>query len=168
MATGKTAVAKSLAKRLKYKYISTDDMVERTAKMKISGIFEKHGEKAFRDLETKVLLSLKDQKNAVISCGGGIILKPQNIKAIKKLGPVFLLKASADSINSRLGSLKNRPILNISDNKKRMTQIKRVLRIRNPLYKRSADHVIDTDSTHLGGVVAAIISITEKALHVPK
>ena len=165
MATGKTSVAKALAKKLKFKYISTDDLVEKNAGMKISKIFKKHGEKYFRDLETKVLLSLKNVKDSVISCGGGIVLKPQNVKGIKKLGTVFLLKASAASINSRLGALKNRPLLNIKDDKKRMTEIKRVLKIRAPFYQKTADHVIDTDSTPLKRIPAVIISRANNTLH---
>ena len=165
MATGKTAVGKALAKELKFKYISTDDLVEKTAKMKIPKIFKKYGEEYFRSLETKVLLSLKNVKSSVISCGGGAVLKPKNRMVIKKLGAVFLLKASAASINSRLGALKNRPLLNIADDKKRLTEIRRVLKIRTPLYQKAADHVIDTGSMTLAKVVLTVISKIENTLH---
>ena len=165
MATGKTAVGKALAKKLKFKYVSTDDIVEKLAKMKIPEIFEKYGERRFRELETKVLASLKKRKNSVISCGGGIVLKPGNICKIKKLGTVFLLKASAKSIDSRLGNLKNRPLLNIRDSRKRIAEIRKILKIRASFYLNAADHTVRTDTVPLNVVAGRICSKIKTSLH---
>ncbi|MFA5097396.1 MAG: shikimate kinase [Candidatus Margulisiibacteriota bacterium] len=144
MATGKTAVGKALAKKLKFKYVSTDDLAEKAAGMKIPEIFKKYGEKRFRKIETKVLSALKKSQNAVISCGGGIVISAGNRKALKKLGTVVLLKASPAVINSRLGRLKNRPILDIKNQKERLAQIKRLLKKREDYYKKAKNFTIDT------------------------
>jgi len=159
MATGKTAVGKVLAKKLKAKYVSTDTLVEKRAKQKIKAIFKEKGEDHFRRLETLVLKSLKGKKNMVISCGGGIVIKPANRALLRKLGVVIWLKASPEIINSRLGSLKQRPLLNIREKSKRMKKIREMLKFRDSLYKKSSHISIDTSSLGLSQAVRKIASV---------
>ena len=159
MATGKTAVGHLLAKKMKMKYVSTDSLVEKRAECKISTIFKKHGEAYFRLLETKAIRSLNKKTGCVISCGGGIILKSVNRKILKSLGKIIWLKAKPEIINKRLKSLRQRPLLNIDDDKKRLVEIKKILSARNPIYSKVSDHVIDTSSLTLNGVVDKIIDL---------
>ena len=159
MATGKTAVGQALAKKLKAKYISTDTLVEKKAKKKIKTIFAEKGEPYFRSLETQALLSLKNKKGLVVSCGGGIVLKPGNRTLIKKSGKVIWLKASPDTINRRLGPLRQRPLLNIRDKEERIKMIKRMLSSRSSLYKKAAHISIDTDALPLAKVASQIASM---------
>ncbi len=159
MATGKTAVGQILARKLKKKYVSTDTLIEKKERMKISTIFKKKGEDFFRKLETNLLKSLIHKKNLVISCGGGIVLKPKNRNLLKKIGFVVWLKASPEIINSRLGNLKKRPLLNIKDEKERIKKIKSMLALRNPIYKKVANFSVDTSSLSKTDVVNKIISV---------
>lgn len=159
MATGKTAVGQKLARKLKAKYVSTDTLIEKKAKKKIKTIFAEKGEQYFRGLETQALLSLKDKKGLVVSCGGGIVLKPGNRALLRKLGKVIWLKAGPDTINKRLGPLKQRPLLNIRDKEERVKTIKRMLSSRNPLYEKSAHISIDTDPLPLAKVASQIASM---------
>lgn len=159
MATGKTAVGKALAKKLRKKYVSTDTLIEKKAKQRIKTIFKDRGEEYFRELETTALKSLKGKKNLVVSCGGGIVIKPANRALLKKLGTVIWLKASPEKINSRLGPLKQRPLLNIKDENKRMKKIKEMLKYRDPLYKKSSRVLIDTNSLGLSQVASKIASM---------
>lgn len=160
MATGKTAVGHALAKKLKMKYLSTDSLIEKRAKSKISSIFKDKGELVFRDLETNILRSLGKTENAVIACGGGIILKSINRKLLKSLGKVFLLKAHPQVINKRLRSLKQRPLLNIREDKKRMAEIRKILKIRDKHYKQTADYIIDTTNLSINQAARKIIQLS--------
>jgi len=156
MATGKTVVGQRLAKKLGMKYISTDTLVEKAARKKISSIFRDNGEKHFRELETKALMSLKGKKGLVVACGGGIVLKAANRAMLKKLGKVFLLTAAPETINKRLKKLSQRPLLDIKDGKKRVRLIASMLKERNSLYKKAADAVIDTEGKSVAQVVFGI------------
>lgn len=159
MATGKTAVGRTLAKKLRKKYVSTDILIERVAKRKIKTIFKKNGEEHFRKLETLALRSLKGKKNLVVSCGGGVVIKPENRSLLKKLGLVVWLKASAEAINGRLGPLKQRPLLDIKEKGKRMRKIRKMLKYRTPLYKTSAHVFVDTDMLGISQVAEKIASV---------
>lgn len=157
MASGKSAVGLCLAKKLKLKYLSIDTLIEKEAKCKISTIFKNQGQFIFRELETKALLSLIKKRNLVIACGGGIILREENRAALKKIGTVIWLRAKAKTINKRLKCLKQRPLLDIKNNKERMSIIKKTLRKRYPLYKDSANYVIQTDDLKVHEVADKII-----------
>lgn len=159
MATGKTAAGRALAEKLGKKYVSTDTLVEKRARKKIRTIFREKGEPYFRGLETAALKSLNGKKNLVISCGGGIVLKPENRILLKKLGTVVWLKASPESVNKRLGPLRQRPLLNIKQKHKRLAKIKEMLRDRDPAYKKSAGVSVDTSSLSLARVVQKIASV---------
>jgi shikimate kinase len=74
--SGKTTIAKHLAKALDYTYVDLDGMIERDALMFIEEIFEKYGEEKFRQLETDAIKSIECDQ-AVISCGGGIVTKKE-------------------------------------------------------------------------------------------
>jgi shikimate kinase len=75
MGTGKTEVGRMLAKKLGYSFIDSDAEIEKTAGMVISAIFRDLGEAAFRDIESAVILSLAGHERAVISTGGGAVLR---------------------------------------------------------------------------------------------
>src|SRR3990167_4969688 len=102
MGTGKSEVGKKLAAELGINYLDTDELIEKTEKQRISEIFKPKGEEYFRDLETKVLKTLQDYDNFVISAGGGIILREENVKSLKNIGPLILLWAEPEVIHERI------------------------------------------------------------------
>ncbi len=156
MATGKTEVGKALSKKLGLKYISTDDLIERKAKSKIKTIFIKKGEPYFRDLETKALKGLLKTKGALVSCGGGIVIRPENRRLLKKIGTVVLLKARPETVDRRLKDLKQRPLLNIRNKNERLKKISAMLSERSTFYKKAADITVNTDLLTIKGVVNKI------------
>ena len=96
MGAGKTTIGKELLNVLKdYTLIDMDSEIENREKMKISEIFEKYGEKHFRELETNLLKELSKNQNQIISTGGGVFEKEENRNILKETGTVFYLKASA-------------------------------------------------------------------------
>src|SRR4030042_4587447 len=86
MGTGKTAVGKLLAEKLGKEFIELDALIEKQAGMSIPEIFRKNGEIAFRELEIDITRRIAGRKNAVIACGGGIILNKINIDRLGQEG----------------------------------------------------------------------------------
>jgi shikimate kinase len=143
MGVGKSEVGKSLAARQGMNFIDADEIIEKTEGRKISQIFEKNGEPYFRNLETEVIKTLEDYDNFVISTGGGVVLREENVKMLKEIGPLVLLTSSPEVIYQRLKELKDRPLLEQGD---KMESIKEILDVRNPIYEKAADLKIDTSN----------------------
>jgi len=143
MATGKSEVGKELARLLKMEFIDTDDLIEEKVEMKISEIFAKKGEKYFRDLESEIAKEVGGWDNYVIATGGGIVLKQQNIDAMKKNGKIINLTASVKKILERAQKNFARPLLNVKNKK---SEIEKLLSERKPYYER-CDFSFDTSET---------------------
>jgi len=143
MATGKTDVGRNLARSLKMRFVDIDDLIERREDISIVEIFEKKGEKYFRDMESAIAEDLGGSDNCVISTGGGFVLRPENIKKIRKHGWVINLYASVEKILERVEGKTDRPLLNNGDKKKK---IESLLAIRKPFYD-ICDFAIDTTYT---------------------
>jgi shikimate kinase len=109
--------------------------------MKITDIFKNFGEPYFRDLETEMIRELSEQKNIVISTGGGAVLREENMAILRKTGIVFCLYADPKTILDRTGGSKDRPLLNVEDP---LSKIKELLTIRLPFYEK-AGIMIDTN-----------------------
>lgn len=154
MGAGKTVVGQALAKDLKMNLLDTDELIEQTAGRKIVDIFKTEGEDYFRDLETEVLKTLEDYDNFVLSTGGGMVLRAENIILLKKIGTVVLLWAEPDIIYERIKSAVHRPLLKVADPK---AEIVRVLGIRRPLYEKAADLSVDTTRLNVDEVADAIL-----------
>ena len=108
MGSGKTVVSKVLSKKLKMKIKDTDELIEKTTKLKIKEIFAKYGEEYFREIEKKVVSNVSKRKNIIISTGGGIVKNELNIKNLKKNGIVVYLKNSFLTSVKRLKNKKRR------------------------------------------------------------
>jgi len=118
MGSGKTTLAKILAKELKIKHIDTDKLIEKNQKKSISEIFIEKGEKHFRKLEEKIILDIPNQQNLIISLGGGSILSPIVRKKLKKEFVTVYLEVDLAIIVERLKKNNKRPLLynvNIED-----------------------------------------------------
>lgn len=142
MGTGKTTVSSILSQNLSSPVIEMDQRIERESSMKISDIFEKYGEEYFRDLETELIRTLSEEKPAVISCGGGAVLRKENVEMMKKAGTIVLLTASSETVLKRVWGDNSRPNL-----KGRMTieGIRELMDKRRRVYEEAAELVIETD-----------------------
>ena len=76
MGVGKSTIAYRLKEKLNMDYAEMDQMIVEEQGMPISDIFAKHGEEYFRDIESNTLISLQEKENMVVSCGGGVVLRP--------------------------------------------------------------------------------------------
>lgn len=141
MASGKTTVGKLLSKKLCMDLFDTDYCIEENEKLSIKCIFEKYGEEYFRKVETSILKSLFNKKNAVISTGGGVIKSKENIRLLKKMGIIVFLDTSQKEIKKRLKISKIRP-LNKNDK-----FIENLYKKRYKSYFCSADIVIKSNTS---------------------
>ena len=154
MGTGKSAVGKKLAEKLKRDFLELDDSIEAKEKMLIKDIFEKKGEPYFRMVEKEIVKEASSRKNIVISAGGGAIVDEENFKNLKNSGTIICLKASPETILKRTKNLKTRPLLNVSDPKARIQEL---LLKREPYYNK-ADFSIDTDNIAAEQVAEKILA----------
>ena len=86
MGCGKSTVATRMAWKHHLERIEMDEEIEKHQGLTISEIFEVFGEKHFRKIETSFLESLLTKQNLVVSCGGGAVLKPENVALMKEMG----------------------------------------------------------------------------------
>lgn len=140
--TGKSTVGEIIAQKLGRPVHCLDALIIRKAGMSIPAIVEKFGWDHFRDLESQVLNEVAAGDNQVLDCGGGIILRKENRKALKKSGKVVWLTAEVETIADRLADKTDRPSLTGGSF---LEEIAEVLAEREELYRESADIIISTD-----------------------
>lgn len=154
MGTGKSTIGRKLSRTFGYPLIDTDQMIVEQEECPIAEIFADRGEKAFRDLETRVLRSLSRHSGHIIATGGGIIGRPENRRLLRHLGYVVWLVASPDEILARTARNTNRPLLN---NDHPEETVRNLLEIRTPLYRATAHLAIETDQLSFDEVATGII-----------
>ena len=159
MGTGKSAVGKILAKLLGRPWVDVDLRIEQAQKKKISEIFEKEGESAFRRLEKEMIRDVASQSGLVVTTGGGAVLDEENRKRLKQSGVLVALSASPETIFQRVKDSRHRPMLKTSGDL--MTEIKRLLALRQPFYEK-ADMTFQTDGKNASQVAEAIAEALEK------
>ncbi len=153
--TGKSTVAAILASRLSWQTISTDEEIIRQAQLSIPEIVARFGWDHFRNLESEVCRSLSERDHLVIDTGGGVIVKPENVGALKPNGLFFWLTATVPTITRRIGGDTQRPPL--KGGKTFTEEIEEVLREREPKYAAAADYVIATDSVSPGQIADQVL-----------
>ena len=142
MGSGKTTVSFALAKCLGWERVDTDEcIVDRYGK--ISDIFEKQGEAYFRGLETQISSELAQKDRLVISTGGGLVLKEENVELLKKNGIIVYLRTSIPTLVKRLLGDEDRPLLKGEANLEQ--RLISLLDVREPIYEKVANYVVDTD-----------------------
>ena len=137
--TGKTAVGRILADRLKVPFHDTDALIERRMGMRIPEIFRRYGEVEFRILEREVIASLRDAKG-VISTGGGAVSDPANVADLRWHGMVVLLTAAPAVILDRIAGSDRPGLTDLSP----AEEVQALLAARQEAYIGAADVCIDT------------------------
>jgi shikimate kinase len=157
MGCGKTTVGKNLAQKKDSLFIDTDHWIEKKENKSISDIFEQYGEDYFRRLETKCLQILGENKNKmVLSTGGGMVLRKENILLMQKIGPIIYLKTSPEVLLQRLDSDTTRPLLQGLETEAKLKKIKDILKVRTEIYETAADIIIHTDHKSIDAIIEDI------------
>ncbi len=159
--TGKSVVGKMLADRLSMPYVGMDAKIVETAGMSIPQIVEKHGWTKFRDLESDIARELSESENLVVDTGGGVIERPENMEALGGNALVFWLKASVETIVSRIADDTQRPAL--TEGKTFTEEIAEVLERRTPKYRDAARYEIDTNDLSPEQIADRIEEIYQQA-----
>jgi shikimate kinase len=162
MASGKSTLGHALAKELKYEFLDTDVLIEKKYKRSISDIFKLNGEPKFREYETEVLKELAQKKNKIISCGGGIVIKPENRALLKKIGKVIFLEVEPKDVLARVKDYTARPLLNYPDPQKRLEVIEQLLEKRDNFYREAADLVFKTKTGQLANDIQKILKLAKE------
>ena len=160
MGTGKTSVGKILTKELRREVVDVDRYIEKKEKRKVSDIFEKDGDVAFRRLEKEAIRDISEKSGIIITTGGGAVLDPENLEALKRTGLVVALLASPETIYQRIRGSKHRPLLKFQDV---YAEIKNLLEIRRPYYEKS-DFSVETDGRTPAQVAKLVLETLEGRL----
>ena len=141
MGAGKTTVGRVMARRLKLRFLDSDQEIERRCGVKIPVIFEIEGEPGFRSREAGVIAELAELRGIVLATGGGVVVAKENRQLLAASGTVVYLHAQADDLYERVRHDRNRPLLATADP---LARLRELYAQRDPLYRSIADVVIDT------------------------
>ena len=142
MGAGKSTIARALKNKYGMQLVEMDEQIEVEEGMKISEIFAVKGEPYFRQLETQLLISLQQQENTVVSCGGGVPMRECNVEAMRKSGKIIYLSAEPETIYERVKNAHTRPLLEGNMNVPYITEL---LQNRLPNYLKAADRIVRVD-----------------------
>ena len=110
MAAGKTTVAQALAKRLDWRGVDIDELIERRERMSVAEIFARHGEAYFRSVEHALLLEQIGPRHSVVATGGGTFADPQNRALINRDGVSVWLDVPLERLIARVPADGRRPL----------------------------------------------------------
>ena len=162
MGCGKTTIGQELHHETGLPFVDIDHFIEETEKMSIKDIFAKKGERYFRDLETAVLQALCSEPTpdgSIISTGGGIVIRPENRKLLRRLGFVVWIKVNHQTLFHRISRNKDRPLL-LTENPQET--LRKILQTREPWYMEAAHLIIETAPLT---IAEASFGIIESARH---
>jgi shikimate kinase len=160
MGAGKSTIGRVLAFELNRQFRDTDRVIEDRTGADIPWIFDMEGEAGFRDRETAVLADLSTELDLVIATGGGIVLRPENRRMMKESGYVCYLTASTEQLVERTSRDKKRPLLQVENPRQKIIDL---LEMRDPIYRESADFIINTDKRSPKMVAQEIVRLIEES-----
>ena len=142
MGAGKSTVARSLRDDFGMRLVEMDEQIEAEEGRSISQIFAESGEAYFRALETQLLENLEQEANIVVSCGGGVPMREENVAAMRRSGKIIYLSARPETIYERVKDFHTRPLLEGNMN---VEYIEDLIAKRLPKYLAAADLTVETD-----------------------
>lgn len=154
MGCGKTTLGRLLADRLSMTFVDMDALIEEEMQMTIIELFTQFGEPYFRDKETELCHRLAKRSGLVISTGGGIIGREENMKALGRSGQIVFVDRDPKIIIETIDA-SNRPL--IRDNPRRLLELHAQ---RLPLYRKYAD-LIFTNNTTIDNAIVSLMTLLQ-------
>jgi shikimate kinase len=154
MGAGKTTVGRMLARRLKLRFVDSDQEIEARCGVKIPVIFEIEGEAGFRAREAQAIAELTGLDGIVLATGGGVVLAPENRRLLAERGTVVYLRATPEHLYERVRQDRNRPLLAAGNP---LARLRELYRERDPLYRSIADLVVDTGRQSAQALVRGLL-----------
>ena len=150
MGAGKTSVARALSRRLGWRAVDIDDLVEQRERQTVAAVFAKHGEPYFRAAERAVLLEQVPTRHLVVATGGGTFVDPQNRAAILQDGAVVWLDVPMHRIIQRVPADGRRPLA--ADK----VEFERLFTVRRAAYA-DAHYRVDAERASIPAIVEEIV-----------
>ena len=158
MGTGKSALGRRVAALAGCPFLDMDAELERRAGKAISRIFAEDGEPAFRRMESELAAEWGRREGAVIACGGGVVLRAENLRALGANGKLVCLTARPEVLLARTAHSKKRPLLAGEDPEQK---IRDLLAVRAPLYAQIPVQ-FDTSDAEPDALAARLLELWKK------
>ena len=156
MGSGKSAIGRTVAKKLGRRFIDTDRFIERRAGKTVPEIFKDAGETEFRTIEKDIIKKVSQYVGIVIATGGGAIKDIENFNLLKESGWIIALYASPETLYRRIEGKRVRPLLaNEEDPVKKLEEIHAS---RKAIYAQ-ADFQVDTENKEINEIADEIINL---------
>lgn len=150
-----------LARRLRAIFSDSDHVIEERLGCSIREFFEREGEDRFRDLEEEVIDQLSSSPDVgVLSTGGGSVLRAINRQRLHQRTQVIYLRSQPEQLFNRLRHDMNRPLLQVANP---LNRLRELYQVRDPLYRETAHHVLESSRPNVSSLVQQIIKITAAA-----
>ncbi len=159
--SGKSTIGSLLAQRVGKDFRELDAEVEELEGMTIREMVEKHGWDYFRDRETEVVRDAAKSENAVISTGGGVIIRPENVSALKENAVCVYLRTPLHVLIQRIGGEASR-LPRLTNETSIAEEMSKVMEGRAPRYEAAADEVVETEFHTAEQVVEEILQRLKK------
>ena len=156
MGAGKSTVARKLARSVGLSSVDMDIYLERREGKAIKEIFATSGEETFRAIETDVLKELIAKEPLIISCGGGIVTRPENRELLHENGFVINLNVDVMEASERISNKSSRPLF------QDLEAAAALAAARRPLYEEASHITIDTAHKSVGAITYAVRSALEE------
>ena len=149
--SGKTTVGRALAEALGKRFVDLDEEIVKADGRSIPDIFAAEGEEGFRQKETAVIAQFAKEGRQLLSCGGGAVKKPENVRLLRQNGVVLFLDRPLDALTVGGG----RPLSSSAD------ALRTMYAERRPLYLAAADAVVPNETTVADAVKASMEALDE-------
>lgn len=154
MGAGKSSVSAGLGRMLGREVVEMDERIAAQEGMSIPELFAQKGEPYFRACETALIKSFAQGAPRIVSCGGGVPLREENVAAMRESGTVVLLTASPEVILERVKDSDERPLL---QGHKDVPYIAALMEQRRPRYEAAADITVDTSRLNIEEVCRQVL-----------
>ena len=132
---GKSTIGKMVADHFGFEFVDTDQEIVDDIEMPIKDYFAKHGEEAFRKLETEVVKNHYLETKLVVSTGGGVIKYKINMDLLRQNGIIVFVKRDLNLLRTS----SSRPL---SSNR---SNLEKLYQERLPIYEKYADIIIENN-----------------------
>jgi len=160
MGSGKSTVGKKLSEALRYPFFDLDRVIEDRAGMSVEEIFRCWGENCFREKESQALKEILKKDRFVLSCGGGVVERKENVELIKRSGAMVVwLDISFEAFKERLPVLRaERPLL-----KKGLDEVRLLYKKRKKLYSICSTYRVVVDEKSPDELVKGVICLLRRS-----
>lgn len=158
MGTGKSAIGRTIAKKLGRRFFDTDRLIERQTGKTIAETFEQYGETHFRKIEKDVIKKISQYVGIVIATGGGAIKDEESFKFLKNSGWIIALYASPATLYQRIAGKRIRPLLTQQEDP--IKTLDEIFSERKRIYAQ-ADFQIDTENKEINNIANEILDLLD-------